>query len=370
MRGRALLFAALVAAGCGAQAAEEPPAPAAAAAKTEAAATWRFAYSMTYRGIGGESAGAPDEITQTGHGEQDATRDAAHVVVDGEDGQETIHVGGKRYMRVTSEASAWIVFPDFDVLQLTAQAAMPFAFLGDPTNAIDMLRATVGDQQPHGPASVRGVQTVRSHIEVDITKLAAVRARSDEERQELDAMSGGQDTIGVDLWIDADGRLRRLAYTWDWGDSERKVSVDGWIEFFDFGADMKIERPANVQVIDEPRCGSPEGSPIRGDRVVEVLRRNGFAAKAENRRCGVNVTNYTRNAHDDVVTREGMVQCTVTGGDGSNWSSFFLWSSETEKPREIEITVENVECRLYVVGEANGAETRFRAALDELQPSK
>jgi hypothetical protein len=346
-----LVVLAAVAAGCGAEAVEQP---ADAAAKTEAALTWRFAYELHVSGPTGRQ-------TQRGRGEQDAAREAMHSVEETTDaggGEEIVNVSGKSFVRV--DGDRWITSGDED-----AGDALPFGFLGAPGNAIDLVHAARGDVQRKGEENVRGVQTLRSHVEVDLAELYALRAESADERGAVDDVAGSEsDPIGVDLWVDAEGRLRRLAFEWAWSTSDGEWLEEGWIEFFDFGADVRIVEPANAEVIPPPECTFSGGSPIPSDRVVSALRSHGFEARVRKDECGERVTNADLDEVDGPPLHEGWVLCSVHEPGDPIVSIYF--TSNAESTRRVELTIENVSCTLLVTGTGGDVEARFRAAIAEL----
>jgi hypothetical protein len=282
--------AALAAAACGAEVEAGPPDVAGAAAKTEAAGTWRFEFSATAKGFGDEDGdGVLDDFVQHGHGEQDVTNDATRVVLErgsSEDlpDDETITVGAKTYRRVDVDGSKrWLVDKE-----RTAEDALPMGFLGNPLTALDLLRATSRTIERVGEETIRGVRTVRSHAEVDGLELARAIAKTAEERREAEAaLATGESTVTIDVWLDDDARLRRLAYTFKWKEDGRAMRVDGWTEYFDFGADIAIEvpRPSLLVPPDEPYQGTPEEtmgacpgetSPYGVEQVAAVFRAHGF----------------------------------------------------------------------------------------------
>lgn len=58
----------------------------------------------------------------------------------------------------------------------------------------------------------------------------------------------GEGPVGVDVWLDGDGRVRRLAYTADLPPAAGGGTADVELEYFDFGTDVDVEPPPDADV--------------------------------------------------------------------------------------------------------------------------
>jgi hypothetical protein len=126
---------------------------------------------------------------------------------------------------------------------------------GAPLDALAYLKAVSGDVQVVGPDMVRGEPTTRYRGEVDPQKAAAQLPAA--LRPEADRAAGkvGQN-LPADLWIDGEGRLRKLVLTAD------LAKVDGvpatvasgaavvTVELWDFGTPVEVTAPPADQVVD------------------------------------------------------------------------------------------------------------------------
>jgi hypothetical protein len=106
-----------------------------------------------------------------------------------------------------------------------------------PLDAIDYVRGAV-DIVPYGGAEVRGASTIRYSFEVDLD-VAAAHAPTPERRRELELekQALGRPGFYADVWIDSQGRVRRVQVPVDKHDKrpayravvlERLVTVDFW----------------------------------------------------------------------------------------------------------------------------------------------
>jgi hypothetical protein len=360
-RSACLVAVAIVAAGCGAVSEEEPESLADAAEQTEAAKTWRFEFGMKVTGFG------DDSFESTGRGEYDHARKRSRTIRENADAsEETIVIGNATYQRLAGEPK-WI---KYEGEAFAEAAATPFGFLGTPLTALALLRETSSRFEPRGEAVIRGTRTVHAHVEIDVARLEQ-RLYEHEE----DAPTARQ-TLPVDIWVDDEGRVRRIEYEMRYEDGESRPggSFHGWVEFFDFGAHVQIDLPADAVVVDEEeleaRCADPGGTPIPSDRVVATMRRHGFAVReTEREQCMTIVTNVPEEATNDRLETEGWVHCSVTGYAHGAGAVALAFMEGAERPREVTLDAENVSCVLYVLEGAAGGrhEDRFRAAFDELR---
>ena len=136
---------------------------------------------------------------------------------------------------------------DFDFQQLTNN---------DPRTMLDFLRAASADIETVGSEELRGEDTThyRATIEPrEYAKLAPLEKR--EELQSLVQQMGAQSgltTIPVEVWLDADGLVRKLSFEFSAtqpGSSERS-DASIMFELWDYGKDVAIELPPASEVVD------------------------------------------------------------------------------------------------------------------------
>jgi len=347
----------LVATACGGAETTERDAVAGAAATTKAAATWRFAFAMTSTG-----SGEGDRFTEEGHGVYDHARRRARIFR-GE--EETIVIEGVMYVRHDADEPRWIKHDGEFAME-------PFALVDDPRTALDLVSETSRTIERRGDESIRGVATTRFHAELDFGRFLDKQFPS----EETEPQSADLSTMPLDIWVDDEGRVRRLAYELQ-TDSEEEGSFKGWVEFFDFGVAVDIEPPPESLVDEvefERDCGDANGTPISSDRVVNVLGDHGFGVKVtERRECATTVSSIDWMRADEaaaaaVLREEGWIMCAVAGF-GNGTAIAMLFSSGTPRPREVKLDAENASCTLYVEPGQKGdeQEARFRAAMAELR---
>jgi hypothetical protein len=124
----------------------------------------------------------------------------------------------------------------------------------NPTDSLDRLAAS-GDIEKVGDEDVDGVATTHYRAVVDLDAVnAKSQVMSDEALAQTKKLVG--DSYPIDVWIDADGYMRRMNYTIDLaqapdppaGLDEGKIVYE--ITMTDFGAPIDVQAPPEDQVID------------------------------------------------------------------------------------------------------------------------
>lgn len=120
--------------------------------------------------------------------------------------------------------------------------------MSGPTQMLDMLTSVAGDVEHRGPEDVRGVDTEHYSATVDLAD--ALAAMPSQQRKQIESQLGGLDAEGtavpVDVWIDADGLVRR--FTIDVapvtsGAAGPATTATMTVELFDYGEDIAMELP-------------------------------------------------------------------------------------------------------------------------------
>jgi hypothetical protein len=135
----------------------------------------------------------------------------------------------------------------------TQALGAPSPFQGDtsrPAQTLGVLDAS-GDVTKVGGEDVRGVATTHYHAQVDTAHLASSASPADASRyaEVLEKLTGS-DSLPVDVWIDAQGRVRRFSLALQahtpGGPLDETVSM----ELFDFGPQPAITVPSEAEVTD------------------------------------------------------------------------------------------------------------------------
>jgi hypothetical protein len=182
---------------------------------------------------------------------------------------EVIQEGLVVYMKFPSSArqglppgKSWVKF-DFEALGEETGVnlgALSQLNQGDPSQMLRYLRGASSGVKEVGEEEVRGAETTQYHANVDLRK--SVEQSIDEVPQEL--RSGvrasvervieltGTSKIPVDVWIDDDGRARRIAMEYDVSvpGGASKVHLDLKMDFFEFGVEVDVEPPPAGEVVD------------------------------------------------------------------------------------------------------------------------
>lgn len=122
----------------------------------------------------------------------------------------------------------------------------------DPVHLVQFLRAVTGDIERRGQETVRGANTTRYHGRVDLDKMleviakkgdfpASARRQTQAEADKL-KVEMGRSSFPVDVWLDHEGRPRRLRETFSFSGGKQILSVD----LYDFGVPVRVVKPSNA----------------------------------------------------------------------------------------------------------------------------
>jgi hypothetical protein len=116
----------------------------------------------------------------------------------------------------------------------------------DPSQSLRMLMAS-SNSRVTGSERIRGVQTTHYAFDIDFKKLAQ---NNKQLRQLTQAM--GSVSAPAEAWIDAKGRVRRLAVTMSLGAAQLGTPMTMTIteDLYDFGARARITPPSDDVVVD------------------------------------------------------------------------------------------------------------------------
>lgn len=182
-------------------------------------------------------------------------------------------VGDKVFMRLAGElmrnaglgsGKTWFGFDltaamdkaglgSFDLSQLQQQQQ-------NPAELLRLLRLSSTSVEESGEAIVRGVRTTRYSASLDLTKSVEATAdqlgMSEQERQEMRLAvtrmqaQTGLSEIPVEVYVDADGLLRRMVMTMSMKVEGSEMSMLARYDFFDFGAPVNVKAPPARSVLD------------------------------------------------------------------------------------------------------------------------
>jgi hypothetical protein len=138
----------------------------------------------------------------------------------------------------------------------------------DPSQTLSYLRATSGKTRKVGDERVRGTSTTHYRATVDLRKfpqtLPAGQRRSARQSVERLISLSGSSKVPTEVWIDGRGLVRRQQSTLSLpapnGARQRVVQQ---LEFYDFGANVRVQAPPRDQVIDATRLAGGATQPGR-----------------------------------------------------------------------------------------------------------
>ena len=129
----------------------------------------------------------------------------------------------------------------------------------DPRDVLEALRALSGDIETVGSDELRGVETTHYRALLDPAELVEeATARKSDAASVFDQLSqSGVAEVPLDIWIDGNGLVRKLALDVDVPESTSGLagSVSLAFELWDYGERVEIEVPAPAQVADASAIG-------------------------------------------------------------------------------------------------------------------
>jgi len=226
-------------------------------------------------GVSGDSSGklTADGVTDFGTGDSQLT-----MYIDGplgsalSDGIETRRVDDVVYTRLpsgypgVSESKPWLAI---DTSKLGGAGGSPLDLTGqaDPTKALAYLETVSSDVREVGADSIRGTDTTHYRATLDPAKSVDVNGKEIPAglRDAMKQLAGLFGPIPADIWIDADGRLRRERIKLDFGKIFRGILGDTGskaddavitetLDFYDFGTPVHVEAPPADEVSHLPNA--------------------------------------------------------------------------------------------------------------------
>jgi hypothetical protein len=125
-----------------------------------------------------------------------------------------------------------------------------------PGTLLEFLESVSGEIETVGSEELRGVPTTHYRATIDLAKSAALApaGQGEELREMLDDLveQSGVSKLPVDVWLDDEDRIRKLAMSFGAARQGTEGSFEGSLAFelYDYGADVEIEPPPAEQVVD------------------------------------------------------------------------------------------------------------------------
>lgn len=125
----------------------------------------------------------------------------------------------------------------------------------DPRDVFGILKAVSGSIEPVGSEEIRGVATSHYRATIDPAKVGQlIPAEQQQSLGGLDqaAKQAGLTELPLDIWIDADQRVRKLSLDLDvkqpGSDASLKAALV--VEFYDYGVPLDLELPPAGETVD------------------------------------------------------------------------------------------------------------------------
>ena len=150
------------------------------------------------------------------------------------------------------EGKAWV---EMSLPGHAAAGGLPFLPLGDvnasPMDLLAALTAIASKVTDLGPATVRGVAVTHYRVSIDLAKAEA--HQRPQERAEFHSFASSLDsaTLPVDVWVDGQARVRRVAISLatprDAG-MPAGFGVTQAVDYYDFGVPVRVSAPPASEV--------------------------------------------------------------------------------------------------------------------------
>jgi uncharacterized protein YidB (DUF937 family) len=132
----------------------------------------------------------------------------------------------------------------------------------DPRDVFGLLKAVSGSITAVGSDKIRGVETSHYHATIDPAKLEQLVPA--DQRQGLggldqSARQAGLAEIPVDVWVDADQQVRKIAVDVDGKQpgTDAAVKASLVVELYDYGTPLQLKLPPADEVVDASTLKRP-----------------------------------------------------------------------------------------------------------------
>jgi hypothetical protein len=241
--------------GCGGAA--DPSLFATAVRNTEAAGGAEIVFSMRM-----EAPGMSEPLEMSGNGVEDASKRRGHFTFESPmtGSMEVVSDDMTVYMRSDLFAAA---LGGKDWMKLDLRRAMSSfgldlgssgQFGQSAAEQLRMLRAVSGDVSEEGHDEVAGTDTTHYSATVDLRRYPDVMPEEQREAarkgvERLIEMTG-QSEIPMDVWIDGDQRVRRMAWNQSIRQGSTEMKMEITAEYVRFGVPVDVEVPDEADVFD------------------------------------------------------------------------------------------------------------------------
>ncbi|MEV4423138.1 hypothetical protein AB0L40_24640 [Patulibacter sp. NPDC049589] len=219
-------------------------------------------------------AGGEGSFSSTAAGEVDPKAQTGSMVLDmsgipglpaGAGKQEVRFKGFVSYMRSSlfssqlPQGKSWI---RIDLGKASKSLGIDLGSLGaggagssDPTQALQYLKAATGDIETVGKEDVRGEPTTHYRATIDYARYPSLakpadRAAAKAGVEQLIKLSGSR-TSPMEVWVDGDGRVRRIRQTVGTQLTPgKKATITQDYELYDFGHQVDVQLPPDSEVQD------------------------------------------------------------------------------------------------------------------------
>jgi hypothetical protein len=127
----------------------------------------------------------------------------------------------------------------------------------DPSQALQFLKGAVDGMKEVGDEKVRGADTTHYRGTLDLNRARATASPDVQEAVDSAIASLGTANIPADVWLDDEGRMRKMRFQID--TDAAGPNPPGTVEFemFDFGVDADVQPPPPDQITDLSMFGQP-----------------------------------------------------------------------------------------------------------------
>lgn len=156
------------------------------------------------------------------------------------------------FLSALTGSTGWLSLSPEDVGLAGESLGMGMGATSNPAQMLETLRGVSNEFEDLGTDEVRGASTRRYRVVIDLAKVAAELPEEQKAlyEQQLEALGSG--TMPADVWLDADGLVRRIELDLSevLGDVEGQDLGTGTVtmEFFDYGQDVEVEVPDEAEV--------------------------------------------------------------------------------------------------------------------------
>ncbi len=180
---------------------------------------------------------------------------------------EAVIVNGVLFEKIPQLAQAmggkaWVKL-DFNALGkiagINGLGALAQSGPSDPAQFLAYWKGVGGTVTAVGKATIRGVETTEYHANIDLNKAAGASTNPAVKTALQQAAAAlGVSVLPADVWIDAQGRIRRQHQNFDYShatigtipNAALPKSTDVTVDYYDFGAHVTIAPPPADQVTD------------------------------------------------------------------------------------------------------------------------